>query len=117
MISLALKSRLTDKIVVNKQQICPSLVKMALQKLVQINLFYSNISIHNEWEDLSEQSDLVLWKGLTDKNTQESNNRDRTDSDDDIEGNDKFKEREFKESSSYFPTVMYNVDEPNIYPN
>ena len=66
---------------------------MALQKLVQINLFYSNISIHNEWEDLSEQSDLVLWKRLTDKNTQESNNRDRTDSDDDIEGNDKFKER------------------------
>ena len=93
MISLALKSRLTDKIVVNKQQICPSLVNMALQKLVQINLFYSNISIHNEWEDLSEQSDLVLWKRLTDKNTQESNNRDRTDSDDNIEGNDKFEER------------------------
>ena len=39
------------------------------------------------------------------------------DSDDDIEGNDKFKERELKESSYYFPTVMYNVDEPNISPN
>ena len=90
---------------------------MALQKLAQINLFYSNISIHNEWEDLSEQSDLVLWKLLTDKNARESNNRDQTDSDDDIEGNDKFKERELKESSSHFPTVMYNVDGPNISPN
>ena len=39
------------------------------------------------------------------------------DSDDDIEGNDKFKERELKESSYYFPTVMYDVDEPNISPN
>ena len=102
---------------VNKQQIYPALVNMALQKLAQINLFYSNISIHNEWEDLSEQSDLVLWKLLTDKNARESNNRDQTDSDDDIEGNDKFKERELKESSSHFPTVMYNVDGPNISPN
>ena len=41
---------------------------------------------------------LVLWKLLTDKNTdkniRESNNSDQTDSDDDIEGNYKFKERE-----------------------
>ena len=39
------------------------------------------------------------------------------DSDNDIEGNDKFKERELKESSSHFPTVMYNVDGPNLSPN
>ena len=39
------------------------------------------------------------------------------DSDDDIEGNDKFKERELKESSSHFPTVMYHVDGPNISPS
>ena len=102
---------------VNKQQICLALVNTALQKLAQINPFYSNITIHNEWEDLSEQSDLVLWKLLTDKNVQESNNIDQMDSDDDIEGSDKFKERELKESSSHFPTVMYNVDGPNISPN
>ena len=116
-ISLLLKRRLTDKSVVNKQQIRPALVNTALQKLAQINPFYSNITIHNEWEDLSEQSDLVLWKLLTDKNVQESNNIDQMDSDDDIEGSDKFKERELKESSSHFPTVMYNVDGPNISPN
>ena len=116
LISLALKRRVTDKSVVNKQQIRPTLVKAALQKLAQINPFYSNIIIHNEWEDLSGQSDAVLWKLLTAKNAQESNNRDQTDSDNDIEGNDKFKERKLKESS-HFPTVMYNVDGPNISPN
>ena len=40
-----------------------------------------------------------------------------TDSDDDIEGKDKFKERELKESSSPFLSVMYNVDGPNISPS
>ena len=39
-----------------------------------------------------------------------SANRDQIDSDDDIEGNDKVKERELKESFSPFPTVMYHVD-------
>ena len=106
-----------DKSVVNKQQICLALVKAALQKLTKINPFYSNTTIHNEWEDKSEQSDLVLWKFLTDKNAGESNNRDQSGSDDDIEGNDKFKERELKESSSHFPTVMCNVDGPNISPS
>ena len=40
--------------------------------------------------------------------------RDQTDSDDDTESNGKFKEKELKESSSHFPTVMYSVDGPNI---
>ena len=56
----------------------------------------------------------MLWKLLTDKNARESNNRDQTDSDDDGEGNDKFKERELKESSSPFPTAVHNGDGPNI---
>ena len=108
---------MTDKNVVNKQQICPALINTLLQKLAQINPFYSNITIHNEWEDLSEQSDLILWKLLTDNNARDSNNRDQMESDGDIEGNYKFKERELKQSSSHFPSVMYNVDGPNISPN
>ena len=117
LVSLALKRQLADKSVVSKQQIRPTLVNTALQKLAQINPFYSNTTIHNEWEDLSEQSHPVLWKLLTDKNARESKNRDQTDSDDDIEGNGKFKERELKECSSHFPTVMYNLDGPDISPN
>ena len=116
LISVALKRRLTDKSVVNKQQICPASVNIALQKLTKINPFYSNITIDNEWEDSSKQSDLVLGKLLTDKNVSDSNNRNQKDSDEDIESNDKFKERELKDSSSPLPTVMYNVDGPNISP-
>ena len=59
----------------------------------------------------------MLWKLLTDKNAGKSHDREQTDNDYDIEGNDKFKEKELKESSSPFPTVMYNVDGPNISPS
>ena len=107
--------------VVNKEQIHHALVHAALQPLTTINPFYSNITIDNEWGDLSEQSDPVLWKLLTDKNTdmnaKEPNNSDQTDSDDDIEGDDKFKERELNESSLPFPTVICNFDGPNISPS
>ena len=60
LISVALKYRLTDKSVVNKQQICLGLVNWPFQKLTKINPFYSNITFGNEWEDLSDQSVLKL---------------------------------------------------------
>ena len=53
---------------VNKQQIRLVLVNTTPQTLAQINPFYSNITIHNEWEDLRQQSDPVLWRFLADKN-------------------------------------------------
>ena len=117
LISLALNRRLTDKSVVSKEQIRPTLVNAALQKLTKINTFYHNINIDSEWEDLSEQSDPVLWKCLTGKKASQSNKSGLADSDDVIEGNDKFKERDLKVSSSPYPTVMYNVDGPNISPS
>ena len=54
---------------------------------------------------------------LTHKNAIESNNSDQTDSVDDIDDNDKLKERNLKNSSPIFPTVMYNIDGPNICPS
>ena len=45
---------------VNKQQIRPALVSAALEKLTKINPFYSNITIDNDWEDFSEQSDPLI---------------------------------------------------------
>ena len=93
LISLPLKRWLTDKSAINKQQIRTALVNTALQKLAQINPFCINVTINNEWEDLSEQSDLVLRKLLTDKNPQEFNNIDQMDGDDHLEGNDIFKEK------------------------
>ena len=58
----------------------------------------------------------MLWKILTDKNAKESNNIDHTDSQDDLEGNDKFNKRELKESSSPFQIVTNNTDGPNLSP-
>ena len=54
LISLALIWQLTDKSVFNKQQICPALVNAALPKLTNINPCYSNITVHNGWEDFHE---------------------------------------------------------------
>ena len=50
LISLTLKRRLTERSVVNKQQICPGLVNAALQKSTKLNPFYSNFTTDNEWE-------------------------------------------------------------------
>ena len=74
------------------------IVSLALKRELVDKL--NDITTNNYWEDLSEQSYLVLWKLLTDKNNRDSNNSDQTDIDDDIEDNDKFKERELKEYSS-----------------
>ena len=71
------------------------------------------MTIDNEWEYLSEQKDPVLQRLLNDKNARESNNSIQTDIDDGIDGNDKCKEKELKESSSPFATVVYNIDGPN----
>ena len=100
LISLALKRWLTDASVFNKQQIR-----------------YSNITIDNEWKDFNEESDPVLGKLLTDNNVWDFNNSDQIDNDDDIEGKDKFKERELKESSALFLIVVYSIDRPSISPS
>ena len=74
---------MTDKSTVNKQHIRPAAFNRALIKLIEINPFYKDISIDNEWEDLSEQSDPELCKLLTDENTSTENDE-VTDSDDNI---------------------------------
>ena len=82
--------------------------------MIEINPFYKNVIVDNDWKNVSEQSDPEFWKLLTNDNGKEFNVDDQTDSDDDIEGNNKLKEREMKMSSLPFPTVMRNIDRPNI---
>ena len=114
LISLALKHRLSDKSAFNKQQIRPAFVNRALAKLIEINPFYKNVIVDNDWKNVSEQSDPEFWKLMTNDNSKEFSIDHQTDSDDDIEGNNKLKEREMKMSSLPFPTVMHNIDGPNI---
>ena len=58
----------------------------------------------------------MLWNLLIDKNARKSNSSDQTDSHDDKEGNDKFEEREWKESFSPFPNVMCDADYKELEP-
>ena len=48
LISLALKRRLSDKSAVNKQ-IRPAFVNRAIAKLIEINPFYNNVIVDNDW--------------------------------------------------------------------
>ena len=64
-----------------KQEIRPALINATIKKLIKINPFYGNITVH-EWEDLIDQSGTVSWKFLTHKNAGESTNSDQTDSHD-----------------------------------
>lgn len=112
LISLALKRRLTDTSVVNKQNIRPAFVTTALQKLVEINPFYKNVISDGMWENTSQQSDPELWTLLTDENAKPQN--DETDRDDEIEGNDPAREKEQRVHNLPHPTVLHNIDGTNI---
>ena len=87
LISLALKHKLTDEIVFNKQHICPGAIERILRKLIEINLFPANIAFNCEWEGLSEQSDLELWELLINRNALFFKNDNGTGSDDNMAGN------------------------------
>ena len=63
---------------------------------------------------VSEQSDPELQKLLTDKNGKESNIDHQSGSGDDIEGNDKLKEKKLKSSFLSFSPIIDNIDEHNI---
>ena len=68
------------------------LVNIALEKSTKANPFYSNVTIDNQWDDLSKCIDLECSGLLTNKNSRHSNNSDQTDNNDDVEGNDNSKE-------------------------
>ena len=87
LISLALKHKLTGKSSVKKQHICLADVNRTLMNLTEINQFFGNVTLNEEWADGSEQSDPELWKLLTDNNAENEKHGNKTDSDDDIEDN------------------------------
>ena len=39
-----------------------------LEKLREINPFYRTVSVHNSWENVSQESDPELWDILTNEN-------------------------------------------------
>ena len=51
------------------------------------------------------------------ENARSKNDDEQTDSDEDIDGNDHVKEKEVRMSSVPYPTVLHNIDGPNISAN
>ena len=112
-ISLALKRRLSDKSYHRKQNIHPAKVNRTLQKLREINQFYADVTIHDTWENVSQDSDPELWELLTNENAK-PDTADLIDSDEEIERNDHTLERESRESNVPHPTVLHNENGTNV---
>ena len=115
-ISLALKRRSSDKSVVNKQHIRPSLVNKALEKLIEINPFYRQVRLDNSWEDISKESDPELWELLTDEKAK-SKTVEETDSEEDVGSSNNTTENQSKMSSIPCPTVLHEIDRPSVSQN
>ena len=114
-ISLALKRRLSDQSYHRKQNIRPAKVNKALEKLKEINYFSNNVSVDDSWENLSKESDPELWDLLTNENAK-PDKADLIDSDEEIEGNDHALEREKRDTTIPYPTVLHNIDGMSVRP-
>ena len=112
-ISLALKRRLSDKGSVHKQNINPSNVNKALEKLIEINPFYADIRIDDSWEHVSQENDPETWDMLTNPNAECQNYE--TDSDEELERTRH--EIEKRTTTNVFPTALQNKDGPDIDTN
>ena len=71
LISLNLKRRLSNSHFVNRQNIRPTLVNKALNKLKGVNPLYKDVHIDETWESVSKENDLSLWKMLTNENAED----------------------------------------------
>ena len=63
LISLTLKRRLTDKIAYDKQHIQSAFVNNTLQKLREINLFYSDVVVDN-LKTIDVMDKVILYYGI-----------------------------------------------------
>ena len=82
MISLSFKRGLCDSYFVNRQNVRPSLVNKALDKLKKVNPLYRCVRIDGTWESVSKENDLSLKTLLINENAE--NDDLQTDSDDDF---------------------------------
>ena len=100
-----------------KQVIQPTAINNSFRKLEEINPFYGDVVINNQWHDVSKESNPVLWDLVTNDNTVENDAATETGSDDNTEGNDALKEKQNKKNQVPLLTVMHDVDGLNIWVN
>ena len=84
-----------------------------MEKLIEINPFYLSVCIDDSWATVSLETDPLLWSALTIENACLDENLE-TDGDEKIEGSNASHEKEFHKSSVPFPTVLQNIDGPEL---
>ena len=100
-----------------KQVIQPTAINNLFRRLNEINPFYGDVVINNQWHEVSKESNPVLWDLVTNDNTVENDAATETGSAENIEGNDALKEKPNKKNQVPLLTVMHDVDGPNISVN
>ena len=111
-LTLQLKRRLSDRKPYKKQQIRPNVVNAALCKLKEINPFYHDVQLSDNWQNLSEEADPDLWALLTDlQNSQDGFDDLLRDSDSDDEPN---QPSHLHQEGVPVATVMHTEDGPDI---
>ena len=95
LIAIALKRRLTDKSEIHRQNVRPAAIISALEKCCEINPLYKQVTLSNDWENNSANTDPELWKLLTEdvldvntENTTEDNDADNSETDSEDELNE-----------------------------
>ena len=95
LIAIALKRRLTDKSEIHRQNVRPAAIISALEKCCEINPLYKQVTLSNDWEKNSANTDPELWKLLTEdvldvntENTTEDNDADNSETDSEDELNE-----------------------------
>ena len=90
----------------------PALVNRALEKLIEVNHFYKDVTSNPTWENDSQEFDPQLWSMLTDENAVLQ--IDKLDSEDEIEDNNKNAEIEQQIYCQSQPTLLQNIDGPEL---
>ena len=118
LITIALKRRLSDKRAYKEQHIRPAMVNRALDYLIRNNNLYTNVTISNNWQNLSESSNPELWKLLTSERDGSDELHDDNESHYSNEGHnttdDESEDEQLHQEGVANPTVLQNVDGPNI---
>lgn len=72
-ITIALKRRLSDTHIVQKEYVRPDMVNAALHTLKKINPLYKDVKINESWNTVSELDNPELWKAVSIPQTDEYN--------------------------------------------
>ena len=114
-LTLQLKRRLSDRLAYKKQTINPAAVNAALMKLKEINPFYADVELSDDWQRVSEETDPTLWALLTESDKDIAKDISALDIIQDSDSDDNADDPSCVHQEGVpSATVMHNTDGPDI---